>query len=203
MYSVVANVKEYKHFVPWCVDSTILTERDNYLEAELKVGFRYFSEKYVSKVYLVPGKSVIAKSRDTTVFHYLTNEWRFESGPDANSCWLYFDVEFAFQNMLYSQISSFFFNEVVKQMVSAFEKRCGVVPVEALPVEAVLALSNDLSSDITVTSAPSQPSTATAAPAKSDVSPPQRSQSPGKSPSRSSSLTRSRPADPIPSRLWS
>ena len=33
--------------------------QDTYKEAELVVGFRLFSERYVSRVSLVPGKSVV------------------------------------------------------------------------------------------------------------------------------------------------
>lgn len=46
MYDVVAAVENYHQFVPWCVRSTVLRRRgDNYLEAELEVGFQIFVER--------------------------------------------------------------------------------------------------------------------------------------------------------------
>jgi hypothetical protein len=46
MYGVVADVKNYYQFVPWCQKSTVLSRRgDTYLEAELEVGFQVFVER--------------------------------------------------------------------------------------------------------------------------------------------------------------
>lgn len=46
VYDVVANVEEYKEFVPWCVRSVVLSRPGpNRMEAELEVGFQMFSER--------------------------------------------------------------------------------------------------------------------------------------------------------------
>ena len=47
-YDVVANVDDYKHFVPWCVASTTFQKSDTYARANLEVGFPPLSEKYTS-----------------------------------------------------------------------------------------------------------------------------------------------------------
>lgn len=71
LYNLVANVNEYKHFVPYCTQSRILTKgpidlhKPGAVEAELGVGFQGFEERYNSVVTLDPYNSV------TVCFHIL------------------------------------------------------------------------------------------------------------------------------------
>ena len=88
-----------------------------------------------------------AEARDTQLFHYLINEWSFESGPGSphgagahsgpvsraegavdpppsDSTWLSFSVEFAFRGPLYAAAARLFRDEVVANMVGAFQERC-------------------------------------------------------------------------------
>ena len=61
VYQVVADVNQYKHFVPWCVDSVVHDGRVNLwqsrpfsFQATLDVGFRLIGERYTSVVSVVP-----------------------------------------------------------------------------------------------------------------------------------------------------
>ena len=53
MYDVVANVDEYKYFVPWCRDSKIIETKPGHLRAVLEVGFPPLIERYTSILTLV------------------------------------------------------------------------------------------------------------------------------------------------------
>ena len=81
-------------------------------------------QKYISHVQMHPNESIRAVSRDTTVFERLLTEWKFKPGDKPNTCEINFFIDFKFSNLLYAQVSTIFFDEVVKEMVSAFEKRC-------------------------------------------------------------------------------
>ncbi|CAE7237985.1 COQ10A [Symbiodinium sp. KB8] len=129
MYAVVADVANYKHFVPWCVGSRVLSSQGSHMEAEMTVGFRMFTESYISKVKLDPPRKAIAK--DTQLFRHLQNTWLFEPGPDPNTTWLHFSVDFQFRSMLYSQASGLFLNEVAHRMVHAFDTRAAAIGSQA------------------------------------------------------------------------
>lgn len=124
VYHTVASVENYKYFVPWCFESNIIRRDANYFEAELAVGFQLFSERYISRVTLVPNERVSARALSTELFHYLYNDWILSPGPSQNTCWLTCQIGFQFRSVLYAQVSHMFFNEVVSRMVTAFEKRC-------------------------------------------------------------------------------
>ena len=127
--NVVASVSEYEKFVPWCSESRILRHYDeNTFDAELAVGFKFFIERYLSRVVVVPGKSVTAVSKDTRLFRHLRTHWSFEkaTGPSSRNpfCKVNFEVDFEFSSSIYTSASSHFMNEVVEEMVGAFERRC-------------------------------------------------------------------------------
>jgi len=128
MFKVVSQVEDYYKFVPWCVKSTVIKRNPtNYLECDLEIGFQVFVERYTSKVRMNPPRSLTTVTDDSTLFHHLESLWKFEKGPTPDSCWLSFHVDFAFKSPLYKHVANVFFEEVVKQMMTAFIGRCEVL----------------------------------------------------------------------------
>ncbi|EFJ39687.1 hypothetical protein VOLCADRAFT_33835, partial [Volvox carteri f. nagariensis] len=124
-YAVVSRVEDYHKFVPWCQKSTIVKPpANNYMEAELEVGFQVLVERYTSQIYLTPPRSVRSRVNNSTLFDHLDSTWTMEPGPTPRSCWLSFSVDFAFRSQLHGYLADIFFSEVVKQMTGAFEGRC-------------------------------------------------------------------------------
>jgi coenzyme Q-binding protein COQ10 len=104
LYEVVSNVDKYHEFVPWCRQSKVLTRSNDRLSAELTVGFKYLTERYVSQVQLRAPQQVIATSFQTNLFESLRTEWKFSPAHDPDNTWVNFQVDFQFRSALYNEL---------------------------------------------------------------------------------------------------
>lgn len=138
MYSVVSDVENYKNFVPFCKCSNVTKRTKNYLRGDLEIGFPPLIESYTSHVTLNEPRLVKANCTDGKLFDHLTTTWQFNPGLKKNkrSCVIDFYVDFQFKSMLHSHLAHMFFNELVRQMESAFfdeaQRRYGKATVQTM-----------------------------------------------------------------------
>ena len=71
-------------------------------------------------MFLKPGRQVISKVYDSTLFDHLDSTWDFAVGPAPTSTWLTFSVDFGFKSPLYRHIAAVFFEEVGCTALSVF-----------------------------------------------------------------------------------
>ncbi|CAF2052743.1 unnamed protein product [Rotaria magnacalcarata] len=126
MYAVVVDVARYREFVPWCIRSEILKPvQPKLFKARMEIGFQVLKEQYTAVVTHEKPGLVKSVCTDGALFNYLITEWRFLPGAEKQprSCVLDFYVSFEFRSLLHAKVATMFFDEVVRQMVSAFLKR--------------------------------------------------------------------------------
>ena len=121
LYALVADVRSYPKFLPWCLASRIRQESNDALTADLIIGFNMFREKFTSYVELNPATLEITVKYAEGPFKNLTNHWRFLDHPDG--CEIDFYVDFEFNSRLLQSVIETLFTEAVKRMVRAFETR--------------------------------------------------------------------------------
>lgn len=120
LFDLVADVQRYPEFLPWCVGARVLTRTETELTADLTIGFRMFRESFRSRVALErPG--LVRVTYENGPFRYLNNTWRFT--PVAGGTEVDFFVDFEFRSSLLQAVIGVVFNEAVRVMVRAFERR--------------------------------------------------------------------------------
>ncbi len=120
VFDLVADIERYPEFLPWCVGARIRERRDNVILGDLLIGWRMVREKFTSRVTLNRPDRVDVEYAQGP-FKYLKNHWVFERQPGG--CLVDFYVDFEFRSRMLQGVIATLFNEAVKRMVSAFEKR--------------------------------------------------------------------------------
>lgn len=128
IFDLVADVPNYPQFLPWCRAARILERKnDHVFLAELVIAYKHLSERYTSRVELVPaeqGRDVYAIQVQMTEgpFHHLRNDWRFTPTPEGG-CQIDFELDFAFKSKILDTLLGKFFATVTGRMAEAFKKR--------------------------------------------------------------------------------
>ena len=121
LFDMVADVRRYPEFLPWCVGARVISRKDDELIADLTIGFKMFRETFRSRVTLEKPDHVHVEYL-TGPFRYLNNHWRFAPSPSGGSD-INFFVDFEFKSRLLQAVIGTVFNEAVRLMVRAFERR--------------------------------------------------------------------------------
>lgn len=128
IFDLVADVPRYPEFLPWCRAARILKRQsDTVFLAELVIAYKNLSERYTSRVELVPadtgdGEHAIHVEMTEGPFHHLTNEWRFTVMPEGGTK-IDFVLDFSFRSKILEGLLGRFFGAVTGRMAEAFKKR--------------------------------------------------------------------------------
>jgi coenzyme Q-binding protein COQ10 len=120
MYDLVADVKEYQSFLPWCIGSRLYNITENDFYADLIIGFKMFRERFTSHVTLSENQIDIDYVKGP--LRYLHNQWQFEDLEQGGSS-LHFEVDFEFKNKIFQKMVGGLFTEAIHRMVASFEAR--------------------------------------------------------------------------------
>jgi coenzyme Q-binding protein COQ10 len=126
LIELVLKIDDYKNFLPWCINSKILTidkNKENLkITADLEIGFKTFREVYTSKVLYNNKTSKIEVTSVSGNIKKLSNIWEFEI-IDEKSCNVIFFIDIELKNPIINIIFNKFFNYGFKKILSSFEQR--------------------------------------------------------------------------------
>ena len=125
LFDLVADVKKYPEFLPWCVGARIRSKEERLVIADLMIGYKFVRESFTSKVTLDQKNKVIITEFADGPFKFLNNRWSFVE--DAEGCLIDFNVECEFKSTFLQKIIIVLFNEAVERMVGAFEDRANTL----------------------------------------------------------------------------
>ena len=121
LFDLVANIERYPEFLPWCVACRVTRRDGDVISGDLAVGFRMFRETFASRVTLTRPDRIDVEYVDGP-FRFLKNHWRFiAEGPSSTT--IDFFIDFEFRSKLLAVAIGPLFDEAVRRMVGAFEKR--------------------------------------------------------------------------------
>ena len=125
LFDVVADIEKYPEFLPWCIATRIRRREGKVVHADMAIGFKMFRERFTTRDVLDPPRRIDVSYHDGP-FKYLNNHWIFEPHGDGH-CELDFYIDFEFHSRIFQKMMGRVFNEAVRIMVSAFEKRARAI----------------------------------------------------------------------------
>ena len=126
LIELVLKIDDYKFFLPWCINSKILTinkkKKDLKIIANLEIGFKSFREIYTSEVIYNNQNSKIEVTSINGNIKKLLNIWEFEE-IDNKSCNVIFFIDIELKNPIVNILFNKFFNYGFEKILNSFEQR--------------------------------------------------------------------------------
>ncbi len=125
LLNVVADVKSYTNFIPFCSDVEIydrfITDEIEYFSALLSINFKFSSENFETKVAVDRKLNTISISGDTKPFKSMIADWSFIE--KENFCEVTFSIAVSFSSFIKEKIFSISFEKIALKVIDAFERR--------------------------------------------------------------------------------
>lgn len=120
MYKLVNHIEKYSEFLPWCTESTILSQDEDSIQAQLTLTGGGLSKCFTTSNRLQKDK-LIEISLINGPFKHLEGYWSFEATPRGSRINL--NLEFEFSTRLLALAFSPIFEKVANTLVQAFSNR--------------------------------------------------------------------------------
>ena len=122
---MILDIEKYPQFVPWCLNGKIYSkvEREDIIEieADLTVGKKFLNQTYKSHVTYYKEKDKILVNNIGGPLKSLQNEWNIKEINNQSE--VFFKIDFEIKNVFYNMIMKKSFDQGLKNIADAFEKR--------------------------------------------------------------------------------
>ena len=125
LLNVVADVKSYADFIPFCSEVFIFDEfvshELEYFSARISIKFKYAAENFETNVAVNRKLNTISITSTTKPFKSLIAEWSFFE--QENFCEVTFSLQVSFNSFLKEKLVSISFEKIALKIIKAFESR--------------------------------------------------------------------------------
>ncbi len=125
LLNVVADVKSYADFIPFCSNVDIydmsVSQGSECFTAILLINFKLTSENFVTKVKVNRKLNTISITGNSKPFKSLIADWSFVEKDDY--CKVTFALEASFSSFIKEKLVSVSFEKVALNIIDAFESR--------------------------------------------------------------------------------
>ncbi|MDC9507798.1 type II toxin-antitoxin system RatA family toxin [Pseudoalteromonas sp. Angola-4] len=121
MFDLVNDVEAYPQFLPNCSDSKIVSQHNNNMTASLEISKAGIKKWFTTENTFIDEQTVQLRLVDGP-FKTLKGRWYFQA-LDKKACKVELKLEFEFSSKLIELAFGKIFNDVAKNMVSAFTQR--------------------------------------------------------------------------------
>jgi len=121
MYDLVNNVEAYPSFLPWCTDTCIISQGDDYMTASISLAKGKISQSFTTRNTMLPGRR-IEVSLLKGPFKHLEGYWLFEP-RDEHSCSVYIKMDFEFKNKIIKLALEKIFTHIINTLIETFTRR--------------------------------------------------------------------------------
>ena len=125
LLNVVADVKSYPDFIPFCSEVFIFDEvvshELEYFSARISIKFKYAAENFETNVAVNRKLNTISITSTTKPFKSLIAEWSFFE--QENFCEVTFSLQVSFNSFLKEKLVSISFEKIALKIIKAFESR--------------------------------------------------------------------------------
>lgn len=122
MFELVADVRRYPEFLPWCKALRVRSEDGDTLVADMVARFKGFEERFTSRVTIDRPNLAIDVAYVDGPFQKLSNAWRFTPlGPGSSR--VSFTIDFEFRSRLLRVLANSMFERALMRLSEAFVER--------------------------------------------------------------------------------
>ena len=125
LLDVVADVKSYWEFIPFCSDVDIydrsVSKEQEHFSARLSINFKFTYENFETKVQVNRKSNNISISSDTKPFKSMIADWSFIEKD--NFCEVTFSIAVSFSSFIKEKIVSVSFEKIASNVIDSFERR--------------------------------------------------------------------------------
>ena len=127
MFDLVADVRRYPEFLPWCKALRIRSEEvtdegRGLLVADMVARYKGFEERFTSRVSLDRPSLAIDVAYVDGPFRHLANAWRFTGLGDRASR-VGFTIDFEFRSRVLQLLANTMFERALMKLSDAFVRR--------------------------------------------------------------------------------